>query len=162
VRSSLLLVALLVAGSACSEAQSVADSPAPVATTTTTIAPNVHDDPAELWGRSFISRSITSGAVPVAIYDKVAVTVRFEQRGTGGVMQWHADCNFMGGSIAFDREHMTLTISEAGGTAKGCDADPAARDLWIGQFMLASPRWKLDNNTLILSTNDSAITFVPA
>ena len=77
-------------------------------------------------------------------------------------MQWHADCNFMGGSVAFDQQHVTLTISEAGQTTKACDADPTERDRWIGQFMLASPRWKLDNDTLILSTKDSAITFDPA
>ena len=168
VRSVLLIVVILVAATACrhgSSAESPTSSAAAVTTTTLAGAEKASttrpiNDPGDLWGRTFVSRSITARGAPVALYDNVNVTVHFEQRATGGVMQWHADCNFMGGSVVADRER--LTITDAGGTAIGCPNDRAARDRWITQFMWAGPRWTLDPNGLVLDIIDARIVLVPA
>jgi heat shock protein HslJ len=159
---------MLVAGTACRQGSSAESSGAPVTIAATSTladeekASTTHptNEPVDLWGRTFVSRSITASGAPVALYDNVNVTVHFEQRAIGGVMQWHADCNFMGGSVVVDRER--LTITEAGGTAIGCPNDRADRDCWITEFMWASPRWTLDTNGLVLDAIDARIVLVPA
>jgi hypothetical protein len=113
----------------------------------------------ELWGRTFISRSISAGGAPVAIFDNVNVTVRFDQSTTGGMMQWRADCNSMSGSIFLDGGR--ITVSEAGGRQVGCAADSAERDRWITEFFGADPNWKLTTESHILETKDATIVLVP-
>lgn len=162
---ALLLAFVLLVAAGCGE-QDPAETSTTSATLPTTTIPvaddvpstTTHtDDASALMNRTFVSRSIVVSGRAHPLFDNARVTVAFQQRATGAVMQWRADCNHMGGSILF--EGGRITVTEAGGTTAGCDPRRLEQDNWISRFIVDGPAWSLDNDVLILETTSATIEF---
>ena len=129
-----------------------------VTTTSTTLVASA--DPKLLWGRTFVSRSMTGNDKDLALFATTKVTVTFELRADGGVMRWTADCNTMGARVTFDGERLNFT--ERSGTTAACDASRTAQDSWLSRFITSGLKWSLTGDTLVLSQPNAEIVFAPA
>jgi heat shock protein HslJ len=163
MRALLLAFALVVGACGDQDPAETSTTNATLSTTTVSVADDVPsttthtDDSGALMNRTFVSRSIAISGGASSLFDNTRVTVAFQQRATGAVMQWRADCNHMGGSVLF--EGGRITVTEAGGTTAGCDPHRLEQDNWISRFIVDGPAWSLDNDVLILETTSATIEF---
>jgi heat shock protein HslJ len=141
------LAALLLgaAASACSSSSSDgADDPAP------RDAAVAHP----LVDRTFVSTSVTEDGDPKALVDGTEVTLGFE----GGQLQANAGCNHLLGDLAIEDD--TLVVTRMGGTEMGCPGGRQEQDDWLIGVLTSSPTWRLDGDTLTITSGTTTIELV--
>lgn len=127
---------------------------------TTTTAPTtttVPDPGAPLWGRSFVSTSVTEGGRDHPLVAGTDITVTFERSEGNGGARWNAGCNTAGAPLTVHPDR--LDLGEIGSTAVGCPTDRADQDRWVSDFFGADPYWRLDADGLTLTSGDRVIRF---
>ncbi|MGA5303763.1 META domain-containing protein [Nucisporomicrobium flavum] len=106
------------------------------------------DGAAALDGRTFVSVGDEQD-FPLVAGTRVRLTFR------DGEVAAEAGCNHLAGSVAFDGDR--LVVTEVGGTAMGCPPGLADQDDRLIGFLQGRPRWALDGDTLLLSTETARL-----
>ena len=115
------------------------------------------EDASRLWGRTFVSRSVTDDGSRVELVDGTRIRVSFEQRRAGDSVRWHAGCNTAGGKVAVSPDR--LDVTEIASTAVGCPDERQRQDAWVNRFFGSRPFWRLAGDRLTLRVDDTVIRF---
>ncbi|WP_137724351.1 META domain-containing protein [Prescottella subtropica] len=112
--------------------------------TSETTAATTTASPADaLWGRTFLSTSVTGTAIPGGGPFEVA----FPERDR---IAMSAGCNRGVGSV--DLSGGTVKAGPIATTMMACPGDVAAADTWMADVFAATPAWTLTNDVLTLSS----------
>lgn len=147
MRAPLVALALLSVATtiACGNAADGADAPAS-ATTTSATPPSPAD---ALWGRTFVSTTVTGTAIPGG----GPLEVAFPER-DGIAMS--AGCNRGIGSVELaDGIVRTGPIAT---TMMGCPGDVAGADKWMTDLFATRPEWRLADDILTLVAPGISVT----
>jgi len=128
------LVVLLACGSGGDEAQQI---------------------PGELWGRTFISTAATENGEPRPLAPDTRIEVTFNEREDQGVVGWQAGCNTFGADVEITAD--SLVVGVIAGTEIGCLDVLHAQDEWLAGFFGSDPRWRLNDDRLILTSGETVI-----
>lgn len=105
---------------------------------------------AELRDRTFVSTKDRSGAGSAF---SAPVTVWFEGERR---LSWKADCNTAGADVEITADR--LIVGQIMSTEIGCPGRPAEQDRDLAAFFESDPRWSLDGDRLILSSDSVEVT----
>jgi len=70
----------------------------------------------------------------------------------------NAGCNHLNGTARLDGGH--LVVTNLGGTEMACEKGLMAQEKWLSTFLLARPTWRLDGDTLVLTSKNTEIRLV--
>ncbi|UQU63441.1 META domain-containing protein [Couchioplanes caeruleus] len=105
---------------------------------------------AVLDGRTFVTMGDEQEQdLPLVAGTRVRLTFR------NGEVAAEAGCNHLAGSVAADGDR--LVVSEVGGTAMGCSPGLADQDTRVARFLQGRPRWALNGDSLLLSTDTARL-----
>ncbi len=107
----------------------------------------------DLWGRIFVSVSVTEGGEPRPLVADTRIEVTFEKREDEGVVRWKAGCNIQGATIVTAAGR--LLVGEISGTQMACRDELREQDEWLAGFFSSGPRWELDGDRLTLRSGGS-------
>jgi heat shock protein HslJ len=113
-----------------------------------------------LWGRSFVSTSVTESGRQRPLLPGTRVEVTFEDRQEGGVARWNVGCNTFGAPVVINEDR--LNVGDIAGTTMGCAEERYAQDEWSNSFFASDPHWQLIGNRLTLAAGDTTIELVEA
>ena len=150
VTSAIVVLVSCAGGGAGTEPQAVPPSTSPAS-----VAP----DPNLLWGRSFISSTVTEGGSPRPLVDGTEIGVRFESRDPVGVVSW-VSCNYRGSDVQITPNRLdvlTASLYRLEETDIGCRGEREQQDNWLAEFFLTDPFWELDGRDLTLRSGDIVI-----
>lgn len=124
-------------------------SPSPTSRSATSPAATSADP---LAGHSFRSTGVTRHGVPRPLVAGTRVELRFD---ADGRMAASAGCNTYNGwaTVAGGR----LRVRPLYGTRMGCSAAGTAQDAWLHGFLSSGPSWRLIDQTLVLTWQNSQI-----
>jgi heat shock protein HslJ len=111
--------------------------------------------PADLWGHTFISTTVTEDGEPRPLVPDTRIQVTFEEREEHGVARWEAGCNIFGTEVEITAE--SLLVGEIAGTEMGCRDDLHEQDEWLGGFFGSDPRWQLSDERVTLTSDETVI-----
>lgn len=69
-----------------------------------------------------------------------------------------AGCNHLFGKLSFDGDK--LVVTDMGGTDMGCEQARMDQDTWVTTFLTSKPTWKLNGDTLTLTSGNVEITLL--
>jgi heat shock protein HslJ len=116
---------------------------------------STRQQPQELWGRKFVSISVTEGGDPRPPARGTRITLEFATSNDRRHVGWTAGCNGFGARVRATPK--VIEISRIASTAVGCDADREQQDRWLGRFLESSPRWRLSDGQLTLRDQGTVI-----
>ncbi|MFP3907337.1 MAG: META domain-containing protein [Acidimicrobiales bacterium] len=131
-----VLVMVLLPTVACGDAASPSDTDADVGQ--------------DLVGRTFISRQITVDGEPHELIGDSSIRLTFEE-GPPEEVRADAGCNTLHGRLDSTADQ-TLTVSSIASTEMGCPSQLHAQDEWVIDVLTSEPEWRLDGDTLVIST----------
>ncbi|EXG81062.1 META domain-containing protein [Cryptosporangium arvum] len=105
-------------------------------------------------GRTFVSTGVTEGGTDRPLVDGTRIELRFAGDRTLGV---RAGCNQMSGPVTIEGD--TLRVGDLTTTDMGCDQPRMDQDSWFAGVLKAAPAWRLDGDTLTLTTERTEIRF---
>jgi heat shock protein HslJ len=108
------------------------------------------DDRALPTGRTFLSDAVKGHTLVKGSQIRVSFTK--------DEVRVHAGCNHLMGTARLDGEK--LIVTGLGSTEMACDKDLMAQDEWLGRFLTAKPAWRLDGDTLVLTSENTEIRMV--
>src|SRR6266545_2259163 len=114
-------------------------------------SPGGGDSP--LRGRTFLSTAVTEGGKPYQLAEKTLVRLQFT--GDDRLIA-SAGCNSMQGTVRLDGAK--IQVSDLASTGMGCEQQIMEQDAWLSRFLSAKPSWKLDGDTLTVSSSTTEIT----
>lgn len=120
--------------------------------TTPPAAPGVAQDLPD--GRTFLSSSVTEGGKPRALASESPISLAFDS----GQLQADAGCNKFSGKARADGDR--LAVDNLGGTEMGCADELMDQDKWLVDFLSSKPTWRMSGDELVLSGDDTKITFL--
>lgn len=135
--TTLLLLALFLAASACGQ-ERIPQAGAADSTSTSTAS--------EPWGRTFLSTSVTENGQPKPLVQGTRITLNFFN--DGHRLGAQAGCNQMGGPASFQGGR--LVVNDMATTEMGCDPPRHAQDEWLARFLTSKPSWARSGTTLTL------------
>lgn len=106
---------------------------------------------AELNGGVYLLQS----AVGYSPVEGTTIRVHFND----GEFGFSAGCNGHGGRFSVD-DGRTLTITELGSTAMGCDEARHGQDAWLADFFTTRPTLALDGAELTVSGDEATLVFL--
>jgi heat shock protein HslJ len=106
-----------------------------------------------LRGRTFLSTAITEGGRPYQLAETSRVRLLFT--GDGRLIA-DAGCNSMQAAVNLGGGR--IEVSGLAMTGMGCAAALQEQDSWLSRFLSARPSWKLDGNTLVVSSPTTEVT----
>ena len=128
-----------------------------------------------LWGQTFASVAVTGGGAARALVDGTQVRLTFEtgapirdvpgseggsesrvNPAADGFLTWDAGCNFGLSQVRVQDGRLTLD-GYGEHTLKLCGGAQGEQDVWLNDFLRASPRWALEGDQLVLSANETRI-----
>ncbi len=130
---------------------------ATTATTATTVAGCGiwgSDEGEQVWGRTFLSTSVTERGQARPLIDGTRIRLTLDDR----EFKAEAGCNHLGGRARFEDGH--LVVSDLESTAMGCDTARHDQDGWLAGFLSGRPAWRLDGDNLILRMENTEIVLV--
>lgn len=136
---STLLTAVLASGCAATTEHDTVSPAAPPAAPVVT-------------GKAFRSTEVVDSGKPKQLAGKQPIRIAFR----GDKIAVQAGCNGMGGQVTTTGGK--LVAKDLAGTLIACDPPLMAQDTWVRSFLTASPTWKLDGKTLVLTTASARIT----
>lgn len=98
-----------------------------------------------LWGRVFLSTSVTEDGQPRPLVEGTQIRISFTEDHR---LVATTGCNTMGGAAEVDGDR--LVVSDLATTEMGCDPPRHEQDEWLGNFLSARPRFQLDDADLNL------------
>jgi heat shock protein HslJ len=110
------------------------------------------DGPSPLFGRTFLSQSVTVAGEPYPLVDGTQVVLTFEDDGR---VSASAGCNRHGGRVVIDGDRMV--IRDSWKTAAGCFDARNAQDEWLSAVLAGDLRFVLEGPSLRLTSNDTVI-----
>jgi heat shock protein HslJ len=103
-------------------------------------------------GRTFLSTAIIADGQPVAWQGRIDLRFSSTQvSGSGGCNQLSGLARLSGGK---------LLVSSLASTDMACREPRMAQDRWLADFLTAGPTWRLDGDTLTLSTGAKQLTML--
>ncbi|SFR10115.1 META domain-containing protein [Lentzea waywayandensis] len=108
--------------------------------------------------RVFTSTSVTEHGEPRDLVEGTKVELRFTDDGR---LLANAGCNQMQGPVSWDGGK--LTVTDLSTTYMAC-LTPGLdeQDEWLSRLLSATPSWRLDGTTLVLTGEDAEIVFEAA
>ena len=103
---------------------------------------------ASIDGREFWSTSVTQGGEEVQLVEGTRIQLSFR----GDEIGASAGCNSMGGTYEIDDG--VLLVGSMFMTEMGCEPPRHDQDMFVADFLTASPTFELSGDTLTLSTSD--------
>lgn len=115
--------------------------------------PGASGTPADspLRGRTFLSTAVTGHQLE----EKTRVRLTFT--GDDRLIA-DAGCNSMQGSVRLDGGK--IDVSDLAATGIGCPQQLMEQDTWLSQFLSSKPSWKLDGDTLQVSSPTTSATLL--
>lgn len=107
-----------------------------------------------LAGRSFLSTSVQENGTPKHLVAGTRLRLTFEN---GNAMAG-VGCNSMSGRYTF--EAGKIKIEDLATTDMGCDPPRHAQDTWFGTFLTGDPAYRIDGDTLVLTSGQAEITLL--
>ncbi|GAA0275719.1 META domain-containing protein [Cryptosporangium japonicum] len=107
-----------------------------------------------LVGTVFRSTGVTEGGADRPLVDGTRIELRFTADGALGV---RAGCNRMSGPVTIGDD--SLRVGDLQTTDMGCDQPRMDQDAWFAGVLRAGPAWRLDDDTLTLTTERTEIRF---
>jgi heat shock protein HslJ len=101
----------------------------------------VEPTPDDLWGRTFVSVSVTEDGEPRPLIPGTRIELTFEQRRDEGGIRWEAGCNIQGARV--DIMPQRLHVGEVAGTLIGCTKELYKQDHWLAAIFSSDPYWEL-------------------
>ncbi|MBF6331002.1 META domain-containing protein [Nocardia transvalensis] len=101
-------------------------------------------------GHTFVSTKVDGTAIPGG--GPLVLTF------ADGRVSAQAGCNTSSGPVDFDGD--VLRVSGLATTMMACPGDRSGADGWQNGLLESAPTWKLDDNTLTLSGNNSTVTLL--
>lgn len=112
-------------------------------------------DDSPLRGRTFLSIEVTEDGRPRPLAERTRITFRFM---TDGRLIAEAGCNSMSGQA--NLRGGRLEVSGLGMTEMGCDPPRHEQDAWLARFLGTAPSWRLDGDTLLVSSGGTELTLL--
>jgi heat shock protein HslJ len=106
-----------------------------------------------LRGRTFLSTAVTEDGKSRALAAKTRISLWFADDGR---LVANAGCNSMQGPVGTGDGK--LDVADLAITEMGCDAPRHAQDDWFAKLLGAKPSWKLEQDTLTISSGTTTIT----
>jgi heat shock protein HslJ len=106
-----------------------------------------------LRGHTFLSTKVTENGQPHDLATNTRVTFRFMDDGR---LLADAGCNTMAGPVTVDGAR--LEVSDLSTTQMGCDPARHEQDEWLATFLAGKPSWKLDGDTLVVTSESKELT----
>lgn len=104
-------------------------------------------------GKVFTSTSVTEQGKARAMVEGTKVELRFTDDGR---LLASAGCNQMQGPVTLDGGK--LQVADLSMTAMGCpNPDLHTQDQWLSKLLSATPAWKLDGSTLVITGSGAEI-----
>ncbi|MEV4707910.1 META domain-containing protein [Actinoplanes sp. NPDC049316] len=111
------------------------------------------EGPAELTGRTFVTMGDKQQQdLPLVEGTRVRLAFR------NGEVAAEAGCNHLTGKLTTEGDR--LVVTEVGGTLMGCSPELTDQDDRVRRFLQDRPRWRLDGDTLLLSTDTARLRLV--
>jgi heat shock protein HslJ len=142
-RSLVLLAGLLLTATACGD--QTAEPPAG--------SSGSPDD--TLRGRTFLGGTVTENGKPRTLVTGTKLSLWFSDDGR---LVANAGCNTVQGPVS--TADGKLAVKDLSITDMGCDGPRHAQDDWLVKFLEGSPTWKLDADTLTVSSGTTTLTMV--
>lgn len=139
-RSLVLLTGLLLAVTACGE-ESAAPPSGPSADT--------------LRGRTFLSTAVTENGKPRTLVQGTKVSLWFSDDGR---LVANAGCNSMQGAV--NTSDGKIAVKDLSMTEMGCDGPRHAQDDWLAKLLNGSPGWRVEADTLTVSSGTATLTLI--
>jgi heat shock protein HslJ len=114
--------------------------------------------PDDLWGRTFVSVTVTERGEPRRLVTDTRIEVAFEKREPAGVVRWDAGCNYFGSEVEITGDRLLVDESMEG-TALLCPDELHDQDEWLGAFFSSDPKWQLTDKRLTLTSGETVIEF---
>lgn len=102
--------------------------------------------------RTFLSTAVTENGSPHQLAGKTRVRMQFT--GDDRLIA-DAGCNSMQGSVRVDGGR--IEVSDLASTGMGCEQPVMEQDAWLGRLLSSKPSWKLDRDTLTVSSPTTEI-----
>jgi heat shock protein HslJ len=106
-----------------------------------------------LRGRTFLSTAVTADGKPYPLAEKTRVRLQFT--GDDRLIA-DAGCNTMQGSVRLDGGK--IAVSDLASTGMGCPRPAMDQDAWLSGLLSGTPSWKLDGDTLRVTSSTTEIT----
>lgn len=106
-----------------------------------------------LRGRTFLSTGVTEDGKPRQLAKQTRIELQFTDDGR---LIANAGCNSMQSPVGTGDKR--LTAADLAITDMGCDAPRHAQDDWLAKVLGAKPDWKLEGQTLTLTSGGTVIT----
>jgi heat shock protein HslJ len=103
-------------------------------------------------GRTFLSTSVKENGQPKELVAGTRLSLTFD----GGKVSASAGCNSLFGDLAADGGK--LVVGQMGGTDMGCDKPRHDQDAWVSEFLMSDPAYRVDGDTLVLTSAKAEIT----
>jgi len=114
-------------------------------------------DPGVLHGRTYTAQTIIEKGRPRAFVAGTSIELRFP--GDGRLVA-NAGCNTISGAVATGGGKLGLTDMAI--TEMGCQPEQHDQDQRLSAFLGSRPSWRLDGETLILSSADTTLVLTRA
>jgi heat shock protein HslJ len=101
---------------------------------------------------TFLSTGITENGSPHQLAGQTRVRMRFT--GDDRLIA-DAGCNSMQGSVRVDGGR--IEVSDLASTGMGCEQQVMEQDAWLSRILSSKPSWKLDRDTLTISSPTTEI-----
>lgn len=93
----------------------------------------------QLFGRAYVSTSITKGGEPHPVFEGAQITVEFARGDEHDSIVWRAGCNDYGGPVEITGGR--LVTGQIFGTAVGCIPSAHGEEKWASHFFASDPKW---------------------
>lgn len=108
-----------------------------------------------LLDRTFLSTSVTENGRPRGLVGGTQVRLSFM---TDGRLIADAGCSNMQGQVRLDNGQ--LRLDELSATGVGCDRPRHDQDAWLSGILSATPSWRLDGDTLTLTSGSTELVLL--
>jgi heat shock protein HslJ len=108
-----------------------------------------------IWGRAFLSESVTEDSAPRLLVDGTRIRLSF---GDDWQITASAGCNTLGGAVDITAER--IDVGDLSTTDMGCDPALHAQDEWLADFLASDPGFTLDGDRLVLHDDGTSINFL--
>src|SRR5215218_4106186 len=100
-----------------------------------------------LKGKSYLSTAVTENGQPKQLAPKTRIRLQFTDDGR---LIADAGCNSMQSPVSTGNGK--LSVEDLATTDMGCDAPRHAQDDWLAKLLQGKPTWKLEADTLTVSS----------
>lgn len=110
-------------------------------------------DPDSPWDRTFIAQRVTEDGEPRSLASGTTLRLTFDD---GDRLIASAGCNTLSGTVESHADG-TLVLSTLSATEMGCPPELHEQDEWLARLFAAEPRWRLDGDTLTITSGRTEV-----